>query len=66
MRKGKRVSIQIEHVGTGGVISSITMTAIVLMNNGGTITVRGEDGYLYEIDSNTRDSGTGAYPVASY
>lgn len=62
MNKGKRIRIQFEEVGKGGVIVTTAKTAIVQYSSGDNITVKDEDGFTREIDRNIR-SDDGAYIV---
>lgn len=56
MKKGKKVEIKLESIGVGGVITATTQSATVLGSSGGdTVTVKGEDGYIYDVDRYSRD-----------
>lgn len=60
MRKGKQITITIESIERGtGVITAENISATVLYGSGDHVTVKGEDGYIYEIDANIRTDNDG-------
>lgn len=56
MTKGKRITIYTETIAAGtGVIDTKTMIATVVSLNGDGVTVKADDGYIYECDRNVRN-----------
>lgn len=60
MSKGKRIKIQFEQVGAGGVVTTSAMAATVQYASGDNVAVKGADGFIYQIDRNIRNEN-GSY-----